>query len=197
MTDTWTWATVTQASPLRIKVDGDTTPLDATTDNLVGSLADGDRVRVHLHSDGIIVTGLQGGGILPAPQRSTYTTFPIDITAASFAALPAGGPANIVFTGVPRKMLVMVSLYGWMHSSAAGTDLRAQVRVFGATTDNSEWPRRIYSGSVAASDKSMNITYYVQVEPGSTTFQVEAYRNGTSTAQFNYSGFDVAPVRWL
>ena len=69
-TDTWTWATVTQASPLRIKVDGDTTPLDATTDNLVGSLAVDDRVRVHLHSDGIIVTGLQGGGILPAFMAS-------------------------------------------------------------------------------------------------------------------------------
>ena len=62
MTDTWTWATVTQASPLRIKVDGDTSALDATTDNLVGSLAVDDRVRVHLHADGIIVTGLQGGG---------------------------------------------------------------------------------------------------------------------------------------
>ena len=61
MAGTWTWATVTQASPLRIKVDGDTTPLDATTDNLVGSLAVDDRVRVHLHADGIIVTGLQGG----------------------------------------------------------------------------------------------------------------------------------------
>ena len=61
MTDTWTWATVTQATPLRIKVDGDTSALDATTDNLVGSLAVFDRVRVHLHSDGIIVTGLQGG----------------------------------------------------------------------------------------------------------------------------------------
>ena len=60
-TDTWTWATVTQATPLRIKVDGDTTALDATTDNLVGSLAVFDRVRVHLHSDGIIVTGIQGG----------------------------------------------------------------------------------------------------------------------------------------
>jgi len=61
MTDTWTWATVTQATPLRIKVDGDTTALDATTDDLVGSLAVDDRVRVHLHSDGIIVTGIQGG----------------------------------------------------------------------------------------------------------------------------------------
>ena len=61
MTDTWKWANVTQASPLRIKVEGEASELDATTDNLVGSLAVDDRVRVHLHSDGIIVTGLQGG----------------------------------------------------------------------------------------------------------------------------------------
>jgi len=81
MTDTWTWATVTQASPLRIKVDGDTTPLDATTGDLVGSLAVDDRVRVHLHADGIIVTGLQGGGALGAwrsysPAWTGTTTSP-------------------------------------------------------------------------------------------------------------------------
>ena len=73
MTDTWTWATVTQATPLRIKVDGDTSALDATTDNLVGSLAVDDRVRVHLHSDGIIVTGLQGGGTPEATAATPNT----------------------------------------------------------------------------------------------------------------------------
>ena len=73
MTDTWTWATVTQASPLRIKVDGDTTPLDATTDDLVGSLAVDDRVRVHLHADGIIVTGIQGGGTPEATAATPNT----------------------------------------------------------------------------------------------------------------------------
>ena len=70
MTDTWTWATVTAVSPLRIKVDGDTSALDATTDDLVGSLAVDDRVRVHLHSDGIIVAGVQGGG---APEATAAT----------------------------------------------------------------------------------------------------------------------------
>ena len=86
MTDTWTWATVTQASPLRIKVDGDTSALDATTDDLVGSLAVSDRVRVHLHSDGIIVTGLQGGGdpIIPVGGGITWW-------GASDPASPGGG----------------------------------------------------------------------------------------------------------
>ena len=75
MTDTWTWATVTQATPLRIKVDGDTTALNATTDDLVGSLAVDDRVRVHLHSDGIIVTGIQGGVVgTPGATAATPNT---------------------------------------------------------------------------------------------------------------------------
>ena len=78
MTDTWTWATVTQASPLRIKVDGDTSALDATTDNLVGSLAVSDRVRVHLHADGIIVTGIQGGGNRSNPNLLYNSTFMVN-----------------------------------------------------------------------------------------------------------------------
>ena len=78
MTDTWTWATVTQASPLRIKVDGDTTALDATTDNLVGSLAVDDRVRVHLHSDGIIVAGVQGGGNRSNPNLLINSNFMVN-----------------------------------------------------------------------------------------------------------------------
>jgi len=91
MTDTWTWATVTQASPLRIKVDGDTTPLDATTDNLVGSLAEGDRVRVHLHSDGIIVTGIQGGGNRSNPNLLINSDFMVNQRdAVSGASLTSG-----------------------------------------------------------------------------------------------------------
>ena len=78
MTDTWTWATVTQASPLRIKVDGDTTALDATTGDLVGSLAVSDRVRVHLHSDGIIVTGIQGGGNRSNPNLLINSNFMVN-----------------------------------------------------------------------------------------------------------------------
>ena len=91
MTDTWTWATVTQASPLRIKVDGDTSALDATTDNLVGSLAVDDRVRVHLHSDGIIVTGLQGGGNRSNPNLLINSNFMVNQREAVSGATVADG----------------------------------------------------------------------------------------------------------
>lgn len=44
----WSWATVTQASPLRVKLDGEDDPLDITPDSLVGGLAVGQRVWVQL-----------------------------------------------------------------------------------------------------------------------------------------------------
>ena len=92
MTDTWTWATVTQASPLRIKVDGDTSALNATTDNLVGSLAVDDRVRVHLHADGIIVTGIQGGGNRSNPNLLINSDFMVNQEGtASGATIPLNG----------------------------------------------------------------------------------------------------------
>ena len=96
MTDTWTWATVTQASPLRIKVDGDTSALDATTGDLVGSLAVDDRVRVHLHSDGIIATGVQGGNekvhMVAHPESDPPGAYPVGITVSDTSA--GGWPSD-------------------------------------------------------------------------------------------------------
>ena len=105
MADTWTWATVTQASPLRIKVDGDTSALDATTDDLVGSLAVSDRVRVHLHADGIIVTGLQGGNdkvyMISHPESDPSDAYPAGITMSDTSAGGWPSPyATVVTTAV-------------------------------------------------------------------------------------------------
>jgi hypothetical protein len=49
--DTHVWATVTQASPLRIKLDGETTPLPFAPDKLVTGLVVNDRVLVLLLSN--------------------------------------------------------------------------------------------------------------------------------------------------
>lgn len=48
--DLWVWATVTQTSPLRIVLDGETQALDGSPDTLVdpATLSVGVRVRVHL-----------------------------------------------------------------------------------------------------------------------------------------------------
>ena len=119
MTDTWTWATVTQATPLRIKVDGDTSALNATTGDLVGSLAVDDRVRVHLHADGIIVTGLQGGGdpIIPVGGGITWW-------GASDPASPGGGIEYAIPDGRALSRTtyaVLFALWGTTFGTGNGT----------------------------------------------------------------------------
>lgn len=67
--DTAYWATVTQASPLRIKLDGETSALPFTPITLVAPLFVNDRVRVALSTNTdpatksrrVIVTGRSGG----------------------------------------------------------------------------------------------------------------------------------------
>jgi hypothetical protein len=45
---TWAWAKVTATSPLRVKLDGESTALAITPDKLVSGLAVNDRVWVQL-----------------------------------------------------------------------------------------------------------------------------------------------------
>lgn len=52
MPDAHRWATVTDDSPLRIKLDGDSVALPVTPDTLVASLAIDDRVLVLMTSGG-------------------------------------------------------------------------------------------------------------------------------------------------
>lgn len=59
--DWWTWATVTQADPLRIRLDGELVALDMTPDNLAGPLTVDQRVWVQVSGRRLIVTGVSGG----------------------------------------------------------------------------------------------------------------------------------------
>ena len=131
MTGTWTWATVTQATPLRIKVDGDTTPLDATTDDLVGSLAVDDRVRVHLHADGIIVTGIQGGGSRSNPNLLINSNFMVNQEGNTSGASVA--PGAYALDGWKNNGDVVMGSGGltdWFFSDSAGV----RTIVLGKTT---------------------------------------------------------------
>lgn len=51
------WATVTNASPLQIKLDGDTNPLAGSPLTLIGDLVVGDRVRVEQQGTRLTVHG--------------------------------------------------------------------------------------------------------------------------------------------
>jgi hypothetical protein len=66
---TWSWATVTDDSPLRVQLDGESAPLDVTPDTLVSGLAVDDRVWVQLVTSAnparryrrLVVFGRSGG----------------------------------------------------------------------------------------------------------------------------------------
>lgn len=68
--DWWTWATVTQASPLRIRLDGDTDPLDMTPQSLTGALRIGDRVWVQGNLRSVVVHEKAGGSEFLIPTGS-------------------------------------------------------------------------------------------------------------------------------
>ena len=51
------FATVVSIAPLRVRVDGDTEPLDGQPISLVPGLVDGDRVRVEIDRRQLIIIG--------------------------------------------------------------------------------------------------------------------------------------------
>lgn len=60
-TDTWTWATVTQASPLRVRLDGDSAPLAVTPECLYPDPSVGQRVWVQLTGRRVVIHAPSNG----------------------------------------------------------------------------------------------------------------------------------------
>lgn len=91
----FTWATVTQVSPLRIQLDGDPAALLITPSSLVdtAALAVSDRVRVEMADNRVIVHGRYGGG----PRLATNAE-----TAAGLLTTPAVTPAGLKYAVLDR-----------------------------------------------------------------------------------------------
>jgi hypothetical protein len=76
--DTWLWATVTQVSPLRVRLDGDEVELPITPENLSPDPELGERVWVQLSGHRVIVHG-GSKGIPRAPEPSLHDNPGFDI----------------------------------------------------------------------------------------------------------------------
>lgn len=59
--DSWWWATVTGTSPLRIRRDGEATPLPITPDTLKSGLVVSDRVYCKRTGQAVVIIGRSGG----------------------------------------------------------------------------------------------------------------------------------------
>jgi hypothetical protein len=106
--DRWRWATITDASPLRLRFDGDTTEIDVT-DTLVDplSLVVSDRVWCQVFGRRIIVLG-KGGGFPapPSPFADTgWLAIPYNAGYQNFSALYLGQYRVITVNGVVETRL--------------------------------------------------------------------------------------------
>lgn len=115
------WATVTQASPLRIRFDGEASALAVPVVDLVGGLVLNDRVWVVLSAGQVYVVGRNGGRALPTPTTVTETgsgstgslRVGNTLTQRGVVALATSGSATasatvtfpIAFTGAPNVQL--------------------------------------------------------------------------------------------
>jgi len=71
--DSWYWATVTQVSPLRVRLDGDDAALPITPESLTYGLTVGKRVWVQMAGHRVIVHGVTGGyAAAPAVHTHDY-----------------------------------------------------------------------------------------------------------------------------
>jgi len=189
MTDTWTWATVTQATPLRIKVDGDTTALDATTDDLVGSLAVDDRVRVHLHSDGIIVTGLQGGGNRSNPNLLINSDFAINQEGtASGAAISTGA---YFLDGWFAPAYQAPGLVSWADTGGVRTLTLGSGDTPGYADQIVE-TSSLPAGTYAVSWEGATQLYIFALNPVYETSPVTFTTDGTADVKFQFRGYGEA-----
>jgi hypothetical protein len=71
--NTFRWGTVTQESPLRVRLDGDVSEIDATPYSLVAALSVGQRVWVQLWRRRVLVLGAASTGALSSPVWTTLS----------------------------------------------------------------------------------------------------------------------------
>lgn len=99
------WATVTEASPLRIRLDGDEAALLGTPMTMLSGLVVGDRVRVELQGTMAVITGRAGGMMrIKSPYNSEvqllggFTAYNSGFNRAYFGAGDGANPTAVGHT---------------------------------------------------------------------------------------------------
>lgn len=116
---TWTYATVTGTSPLRVRLDAETTPLPASPRNQAGPLAVGDRVEIRRVGKSATITRRIGdtrrfeSGTAVVPAIGGQMT-------SVYVDLPAG-----LFTKIPNVTVTAVSAWPGTRLSEVTTSARS------------------------------------------------------------------------
>jgi len=137
------WATVTQASPLRIRFDGEAAALDITPVNLTGALIVGDRVKAQLVNKQLHVVARLNGVDLSGKQNTPTLINGMDMNNVTQSGWYYG--YLVTNTGA---VYGAISAFEVIYYSA---DWIVQKQyVMGADTWDNTWVRSRYSGTTWA-----------------------------------------------
>lgn len=189
----WVWAVVTQASPLRIRLDGDRVALGITPDDLSGGLRTvGDRVYCQILNRRLVVFGptipfvpTAGIGTYLTNQRATGFTGTVSTDIALTAegiSVPAGiwliqAGAGIATTDVPDIV-------------SCGINVGATTSALSGSTGVPVSTTGVSGAAVSATSRLV-----VVVVATTTLYSTLARRNGSSTLQL-VSGSS-GPSAWI
>lgn len=210
MSDRWVWGTVTDDDPLRVRLDGDTAPLDLTPDAMAGPLAIGDRVYCHMAGRRIVAFGLA----LPASgidaAAVTSGRFVNDRLPAT-TAIPAGVDLDTFLTpgvwgqhtsaNATFALHYPVELAGLLEVQARGSGAAMVWQRYSPYVTSASgrrfFQRRHYNGSWSDWDEYVprgQAGSPFAVAAGSVTVSMSSSVSGTATVTFPASRFSVAPI---
>jgi hypothetical protein len=206
----WSWATVTDDSPLRVQLDGEDAALDVTPDTLVSPLSVDDRVWVQLVTNDnptrrfrrLVVHGRGGGDQVPAgppaavkdTQGSNGTT-----TSTSFTDTLTTSPGAGVAFVAPTSGRVVIHNVARMANSAAnetycGFHVRTDASV-GAGSDVLVAADERSIIHVGTSVERAGTSYLLTgLTPGSDYNVVQSFRVSGGTGTYAYRSLTVAPT---
>lgn len=138
-----------------------------------------------------------GGPDLPSQVVSTGASTNI-ITATSWATIPNQNVNHHFVVPSGRKLLVDIEAGGWCVKPE-GNDLRFSILADGATSMPATWPSWGavgWAGVNARYDGGLFITRKLELNAGTTTISLVAYKSGSDQVNLNYPSLVITPVRW-
>ena len=196
------WATVTQTAPLRIQLDGETTPMLISPQTTVHNLRAGERVVCIEQNRRIIITARIGDDPVPFAPVSVFGP---ETASATGAAAAWQNVAGATITVTPKyETWVRLDFHASVRTTDPAVYGMIGVRTSGGVTLEPEHDQASNAFPVyPLAPLSQNVettpltgSKIVKIPAGvATTFQLQMRRNTTAaTPSINYSLLSAAPI---
>lgn len=169
---TFTWATVTQVSPLRVQIDGDAAPIPATPVTLASPLAVGDRVRCELENNRLIVHGRYSGPASELPPGVMFP-YPMRFAPSGFLLLGIAAPLRASYPALYEALCPLLGTFTVTIASPGVLTVAAHGLVVGD-------PVFLTTTGALPTGLAQNTIYYVQSVPTANTLTLAATKGGAA-----------------